>query len=95
MRANKQATKWTTVQREVPITGVTTEARVRGRTDLDSGDARDRRSDAPMALEMEMTTAATLTSAETVGPIMFEPMEGNGNGKWRRRSEALATPTDW
>jgi hypothetical protein len=26
---------------------------------------------------------------------MFEPMERNENGKWRRRSEAPATPSDW
>ena len=64
------------------------------RSDLDTGEAGDRRSDAPVDVAMEMTTAGTRTAAETVGATMFEPMERNENGKRRRRSEARVTPSD-
>jgi len=66
-----------------------TEARGSERSDLDRGEAGDRRSDAPVDVAMEMTTA------ETAGATMFEPMERNENGKHRRRSEAPPTPSDW
>jgi len=66
-----------------------TEARGSERSDLDTGEAGDRRSDAPVDVAMEMTTA------ETAGATMFEPMERNENGKRRRRSEAPATPSNW
>ena len=52
-----------------------TEARVSERSDLDQGEAGDRRSDAPVDMAMEMTTAATPTPTETAGATMFEPME--------------------
>jgi hypothetical protein len=66
-----------------------TEARGSERSDLDTGEARDRKSDAPVDVATEMTTA------ETAGATMFEPIERNENGKRRRRSEAPATPSDW
>jgi len=72
-----------------------TEARGSERSDLDMGEAGDRRSDAPVDVAMEMTTAATPTPAETGGATMFKPMERNENGKRRRRSQAPATPSDW
>jgi hypothetical protein len=85
----------TTLEREVCLTGVMTEARGSERSDLDTGEAGGRRSDVPMDVAMEMTTAAPPTAAETAGAIMFEPMERNENGKQRRRSDAPATPSDW
>jgi len=69
-----------------------TEFRVRGRSDLDAGEAGDVRSDAPMDVAMEMITAATSIAAETVGATIVEPMERNGNGKRKRRSEAPVAP---
>jgi hypothetical protein len=75
-----------------------TEARASGRSDLDTGEAGDGRSDAPMEVVMEMATVATPVAAETAGAITVEPMERNQNGKLRRRSEALATavaPSNW
>jgi len=73
------------------LTGVMTEARVSGRSDLDKGEAGDGRSDAPMDVAMEMATAATPVAAETAGTTIVEPMERNENGKRRRRSEAVVT----
>jgi len=70
-----------------------TEARGSERSDLDTGEAGDRRSDVPVDFAMEMMTAATPSAAETAGTTMFEPMERNQNGKRRRRSEAPATPS--
>jgi len=72
-----------------------TEFRVSGRSDLDAGEAENGRSDAPMDVAMEMATEATSIAAETAGATIFEPMERNGNGKWRRRSEAPVAPSDW
>jgi hypothetical protein len=75
-----------------------TEARASGRSDLDTGEAGDGRSDAPMDVAMEMAMAATPVAAETAGAITVEPMERNKNGKRRRRSEALASAvatSDW
>ena len=68
------------------------------RSDLDTGEAGDRRSDAPMDVAMEMVTTVTLIATETMGATIFEPLERNENGKQRRRSEAPATtlaPGDW
>jgi len=93
--ANQQETTRTTLEREVCLTGVMTEAGVSERSDLDTGEAGDRRSDVPKDVAMEMTTLATPTAVETAGATMFEPMERNENGKRRRRSEAPATPSDW
>ena len=50
----------------------------------------DRRSDAPMDMAMEMTTAVTSITAGTAGEATLELMERNENGK-RRRSEVPAT----
>jgi len=72
-----------------------TEARGSERSDLDTGEVGDRRSNAPVDVAMEMMTVATPTHAETTGATMFEPMERNENGMRRRRSEAPATPRDW
>jgi hypothetical protein len=76
-----------------------TEARVSGRSDLDTGEAGDGRSDAPKDVTMEMgATAATPVAVDTAGATTVEPMERNENGKRRRRSEALASavaPSDW
>jgi len=71
------------------------EARVSERIDLDMGEVGDRRSDAPMDVATEMATAATSIAMETAGATIFEPMERNENGKWRRRSEAPVAPSDW
>jgi hypothetical protein len=84
----------TSLERQIYFTGVMTKARVSERSDLQTGEAGHRRSDAPVDVAMEMTTAATPTPEETAGATMFELMEGNQNGKRRRRSEAPATPSD-
>jgi len=93
--ADQQATMRTTLEREVCLTGVMTEARGSERSDLDTGEAAVRRSDAPVDVAMEMTPAATPTTAESAVATMFEPMERNENGQRRRRSEAPVTPSDW
>jgi len=72
-----------------------TEARGSERRGLDTGEARERRSDAPVDLAMKMTTAATATTAETAGVAVSGPMEKHENGKWRSKSEALATLSNW
>jgi hypothetical protein len=80
------------------LRGMMTEARVSGRSDLDTGEAGDGRSDAPMDVAMEMATAATPVAAGTTGTTIVELTERNENGKRRRRSEAVATavaPSDW
>jgi hypothetical protein len=85
-------------RREDRLTGVMTEVKGRERSDLDTGEAGDGRSDAPMDVAMEMATTVTPIAAETTGATIFEPMERNENGKRRRRSEASATalaPCDW
>jgi len=68
------------------------EARGSERSVLDTGEAGDRRRDSPLDVAMEMTTAATPTAT---GETITEPMEKSGNGKRRRRSEALAACSDW
>ena len=72
-----------------------TEFTVSRRSDLDSGEAENGRSDAPMDVAMEMATAATSITAETAGATIFQLMERNKNGKRRRRREAPAAPSDW
>jgi len=81
----------TTLERVVSLTGVMTEARETGRSDLDIGDAGDGRSNAPLDLAMEMATAETPVNAETVRATIVEPMERNENRQRRRRSTVLAT----
>jgi len=71
-----------------------TEARVSERSDLDTGEAGDRSSDAPMDVAMEMISAAIPTAAQTACATMFEPMDRNENGKRRRRSKAPVTPNN-
>jgi hypothetical protein len=60
-----------------------TEVRVSERRGLDTGEAADGRSDAPMDIAMEVAMAVTSIAA-------LEPTERNENGK-RRRSEVPAT----
>jgi len=75
-----------------------TEVRGRERSDLDTGEAGDGRSDAPMDEAMETATTVTPMAAATTGVTIVEPMDRNENGKRRRRSEAPATalaPGDW
>jgi hypothetical protein len=77
-----------------------TETRVSRRSDLDTGEAGDGRSNEPIyvAMEMAIATAGTPVAAETAGAIIIQPMEENKNQKRRRRSEALVTavaPTNW
>jgi len=67
-------------RREDYITGVMIEVRVSERSDLDTGEAGDGRSNTPMDVAMEMATAATTTAAETAGGTIFERMESNENG---------------
>jgi hypothetical protein len=67
-----------------------TEVRVSERRGLDTGEAADGRSDAPMDMAMEMATAVTSIATGTAGEAALEPMERNENGKWRR-SEVPAT----
>jgi len=72
-----------------------TEFTVSGKSDLDTGEAGNGRSNAPMDVAMEMAMAATATAAETAGATIFEPMETNENRKQRNRSEDRAAPSDW
>jgi len=72
-----------------------TEFRENERSDLDAEEAGDGRSDALMNMATDMATAATSIAVKTAGVTIFEPMERNENGMWRRRSEALVTPSDW
>jgi len=65
---------------------VTIEFRVSERSDLDTGEAADGMSDAPMAVVMEMATEVTADTAETAGGTIFEPMVRNKYRKWTRRS---------
>jgi hypothetical protein len=65
------------------------------RSDINMGDAGERRSDAPMQVGIYITTAATPTAT---GATIFEPMERYRHGKRRRKSEAPATafaPREW
>jgi hypothetical protein len=67
-----------------------TEVRVSKRSGLDTGEAADGRSDAPMDMATETATAVTSIAAGTSGEATLEPMERNENGK-RRRNEIPAT----
>jgi len=71
-----------------------TELRASGRSDLDTGDAGNGKSDAPRDLVMEMAVAATSIAAETAGATIFEPMERNEKGKQRWKSTAPEAPSD-
>jgi len=72
-----------------------TKARGCEKSDLDTGEAADRRSIAPVDVAMEMTTVATLTTPQTEGATMFKPVERNDNWPRRRRNEVPATPSNW
>jgi hypothetical protein len=68
-----------------------TEVRVSERSDLDTGEAADGRSNVPMDVVMDMATGLTPIAAETVGATTLQQMERKENGKRRRWSEAPAT----
>jgi len=91
--ANQQATTRTTLEKEVCFTGVMIEATDSGRSELDTGEAGDGRSDAPRDVPMEMATAVTPIAEETTGASIFERMERNEKGMRRWRSETSA-PSD-
>ena len=68
------------------------------RSDLDTGEVANGRSDAPMDMAMEMATAVTPIATEATGGATYGPMERNENGKQRRRSVVAATAwarRDW
>jgi hypothetical protein len=62
------------------------------RSELDTGDVRDGRSDTPMEMGMERARVVTSIAEETAGVTKFEAIERNQNIKRRMRSEAQATP---
>jgi len=75
-----------------------TKFRVSARSDLDTGDSGDGRSNAPMDMAMEITTAVTVFAAETACAAIFESKKTTEYGKRRRRCDAPATavaPSDW
>jgi hypothetical protein len=72
-----------------------TEDRVSERSDLDTGEAEEWRSHAPMDVEMVMTTAAIPTTAETADPTLFAQIDRNKQRKRIIRNGAPATPSNW
>jgi hypothetical protein len=84
-----------TLERDICLTGVMTEARGSEWSDLGTGEAGDRRSHVRMDVAKEMPTTVTRTTAETAGTTRFEAMQKNGNWERRRKSEALLTPSNW
>jgi len=67
-------------------------------SNLEMEQAGETKSDTPMDEAIEITTAPTPTSTETVGTNCFQAMEIHKNGKWTRRSEAPSTTlatSDW
>jgi len=54
-------------RKEVCLPEMMRDVRVSNRSHLETGEAADRRSDAPMVVAMEMATAATPITAETAG----------------------------
>jgi hypothetical protein len=91
---NQQSTTRTTLEREVSLTGVMTNARVRERSNLDTDGAADRRSDERMDVVMEMTPVATPTPTEIADATISNCTERNADRGWRRRTEAPATASD-
>jgi len=81
-----------TTLEEACFTEVMTEVRGSERSGLGTGGAADGRSDEAMdmAMAVKMAMAVTSSAAETAGDDTLEPMERNGNGKRRRRSEVPA-----
>jgi len=76
---------------EVCFTEVMTEVRGSKRSGLDTGEAADGRSDAPMDMAMQMAMAVTSIAVVTAGEDTLEPIERNENGKRTRRSEVPVT----
>jgi hypothetical protein len=70
------------------------EFRVSGRSDLDAGEAENRKSDAPMDEAMEMATAVTSIAVETAYATIFERMENNDHANRRWWSEVPVAPSD-
>jgi hypothetical protein len=58
---------------------------------LDTGEAADRRRDAPTDIAMELATAVTCSSARTAGKATLEPIEKNDIGERRRRQVPATT----
>jgi len=71
------------------------ESRVSGSSVLDTGEAGNGRSNAPMDMAMEMATAATAIATETAGATIIQPTKRNEIRKHRRRTKAPAAPSDW
>ena len=69
-----------------------TEVRVSERSESDTGELVDGRSDAPMDVVMEMPTDVTPIAADTPSATISERKERNENGKCRMRS--LGEPGD-
>jgi hypothetical protein len=95
---NQQPMTRNTIEREVCLTGVMSEARVSNRNYLDTGEVEDGRSDATNNAAMEMAMSATPVAAESVRTTVVAPMGRIDNGQWRRRSEVLVTtvaPSNW
>jgi len=67
---------------------------VNERSEQDTGEAGDGRSDAPMDLAMEMATAGTPPATVTAARTTFELMVRNENGKRGMKSDA-PDPCDW
>jgi hypothetical protein len=74
---------------------VTTNLRVSGRSDLDTGEAGTGRSNVPMDMVIEMAMAVAAITTEAECATIFGPTERNEMGIRRRTSEVPAGPSDW
>jgi hypothetical protein len=72
-----------------------TDVRESERSGLDTGEASDGRNNAAMDMAMDMTMAVTSLARETPRTTIFQPMQRNGNGTWRMRSQAPVAPSNW
>lgn len=96
--ANQQLTMLATIEREVCLRGVMNIARVSGKSDLDTGEAGDGKSNARIDVAIAMATEATPMAVETLRATKVDLTERNENRKRRTTSEALATtmaPSIW
>jgi len=73
-------------QDEACFTEVMTEVRGSERSCLDTGEAADRRSDAPLDMAMDIVMAVMSIAAESAGEDTIVPIERNENGNGRRTS---------
>jgi hypothetical protein len=74
---------------------VMTKFTVSTRSDLETEEVANGRSDAPMDVAMKMAKAPISCGMETVDKHVLELMEGNENAKRRRRSDAPAALNNW